>query len=49
MTHDIIFNKITFINWSKMFVMQEHVFYDLSYATIMYNTIEKMIENVFNN
>jgi hypothetical protein len=29
--------------------MSKHVFYDLSYAIIMSNTIKKMIENVFNN
>ncbi len=45
MTHDINFNKIAFIDWSKMFIMLEHVFYDLFYATIVYN----MIKNVFNN
>jgi hypothetical protein len=30
MTRDINFNKITFIDWLKMFIMQKHVFYDLS-------------------
>jgi hypothetical protein len=32
-----------------MFIMPKHVFYDLSYATKMSNTIKKMIKNVFNN
>jgi hypothetical protein len=49
MTHDTNFNKIAFINWAKMFIMLKHVFYDLSYATIMSNTIKKMTKNVFNN
>jgi hypothetical protein len=37
MIHDVNFNKITFIDWSKMFIMFKHVFYDFSYATIMSN------------
>jgi hypothetical protein len=49
MTHDINFNKITFINQSKLFIMSEHVFYDLSYATINSNMIKDMPKNVFNN
>jgi hypothetical protein len=32
-----------------MFVMLKHVFYDLSYATLMYNMIKKTIKNVSNN
>jgi hypothetical protein len=32
-----------------MFIMQKYVFYDLSYATIMFNTIKEMTKNVFNN
>jgi hypothetical protein len=43
MTHDINFNKISFIDWFKMFIMPKHVFYDLSYVTIMSNMIKKMI------
>ncbi len=49
MIHDINFNKITFIDWSKVFIMLKHVFYDLSYATTMSNTILKTTINVFNN
>jgi hypothetical protein len=49
MSHDIAFNKIAFIDWLKMFMMLKHVFYDLSYATIIFNMIEKMIKNVFIN
>jgi hypothetical protein len=29
--------------------MPKHVFYDLSYATTMFNTIKETIKNVFNN
>jgi len=32
-----------------MFIIPKHVFYDLSYATIMSNTIKEMTKNVFNN
>jgi len=46
-THDINFNKITLIEWSKIFIMPKHVFYNLSYATIMSNTIKEMIKIVF--
>jgi hypothetical protein len=49
MTDDINFNKIIFIDWSKVFIMLKHVFYDLFYTTIMSNTIKKLIKNVFNN
>ncbi len=49
MIHDTNFNKIAFIDWSKMFIMPKHVVYYLSYATIMSNTTKKMIKNVFNN
>jgi hypothetical protein len=49
MIHDINFNKITFIDWSKVFIMSKHVFYDLSYATIVSNMIKEMTKNVFNN
>jgi hypothetical protein len=49
MIHNINFNKITFIDWSKVFIIPKHVFYDLSYAIIMSNTIKEMIMNVFNN
>jgi hypothetical protein len=41
MTHATNFNKISFIDWSKMFIMLKHVFYDLSYATTMSNMILK--------
>jgi len=33
MVHDTNFNKIAFIDWSKLFIMSKYVFYDLSYAT----------------
>jgi len=49
MTHDINFNKILFINWSKVFIMPKHDFYNLSYATTMSNPIKKTTKNVFNN
>jgi hypothetical protein len=49
MTHDINFNKIIFINWSKVFIMSKHVFYNLSYATSMFNTIKEKTKNVFSN
>ncbi len=32
MIHNINFNKIACIDWSKVFIMAKHVFYDLSYA-----------------
>ncbi len=32
-----------------MFIMPKRVFYDLSYATKMSNTTNKMNKNVFNN
>jgi len=40
MIHDINFNKIAFIDWSKMFIMQKYVFYNLN-ATIMSNMIKE--------
>jgi hypothetical protein len=46
MTHDTNFSKITFINWSKVFKIPKHVFYDLFYTTTMSNTIKKMTRNV---
>jgi hypothetical protein len=49
MTHDTNFNKITFIDWSKLFIMPKYVFNDFSHATTMFNTIKKMTKNVFNN
>jgi hypothetical protein len=49
MTRDTNFNEIAFIDWSKVFIMPTHVFYNLSYATIMSNMIKKMIDNVFSN
>jgi hypothetical protein len=42
MTHDTNFNQITFINWSKLFIMSKHIFYNLSYATTMSNMIKEM-------
>ncbi len=41
MTYDTNFNKITFIDWSKMFIMPKHVFYDLSYVITMFNTTKE--------
>jgi hypothetical protein len=49
MTHNTNFNKIAFIDWSKVFIMPKHVFYNLSYATIMSNMVKEIINNVFNN
>ncbi len=49
MTHDINFNKISFINWSKMFILPKHGFYDLSYVITLSNTILKRTKNVFSN
>jgi hypothetical protein len=49
MTHDTNFKKIAFIDWAKVFIMLKHVFYDLSYATTMSNTIKEMTKIVFNN
>jgi hypothetical protein len=47
--HDTNFNQIPFIDWSKVFIMSKHVFYNMSYATIMSNMINKMTKNVFSN
>ncbi len=47
MIHDTNFNKIAFIDWSKMFIMQKHVFYNLAYVITMSNMIKKMTKNVF--
>jgi len=49
MTHDTNFNKFIFIDWSKVFIMPKHVFYDISYVTIMSNTIKEMIIIFLNN
>jgi len=49
MIHDTNLNKIAFIDWSKMFIMPKHIFYNLSYATTMFNVIKKTTKNVFNN
>jgi hypothetical protein len=50
MTHNTNFNKISFIDWSKlMFIIIKHVFYNLSYAITMSNTIKEMTRNIFNN
>jgi len=46
--HETNFNKIVFIDWSKVFIMLKHVFYDLSYATIMSNIVKETNKNVFN-
>ncbi len=48
MIYDTNFNKITFIDLSKMFIMP-NVFYDLSHAITMSNMIKEMIKNLFNN
>jgi hypothetical protein len=48
MTYDTNFNKITFIDWSKVFMLKLF-FYNLSYGTTMSNTIKEMTKNVFNN
>ncbi len=40
MIHDTTFNKITFIDWSKVLIMPKHVFYDSSYGTTMSNMIK---------
>jgi len=47
MIHNIKFNKIAYIDWSKMFIMLKHVFYDLSYAITMSNMIKQMTKIVF--
>ncbi len=49
MTHDTNFNKNAFIDWSKVFIMPKHVFYDLSYGTTMSNTIKETTINGFKN
>jgi hypothetical protein len=49
MIHDINFNNIAFTNWLKMFIMSKHIFYNLSYATIMSNTIKEITNNGFSN
>jgi len=49
MTHDTNFNKITFIDWSNVFIMPKHVFYDFSYVNTMFNMIKEMTKQVFNN
>ncbi len=49
MIHDTNLNKIAFIDWSKMFIVPKHIFYNLSYTTTMSNMIKKTIKNVFNN
>jgi len=48
MIHNINFNKLIFIVWSKMFIMPKHIIYDLFYTTIMSNIIKEMTKNVFN-
>jgi hypothetical protein len=48
------FNKIAFIDWSKVLIMPKHVFYNLFYSTIMSNMIKEktnfflLISNNFN-
>ncbi len=32
-----------------MFIISKHIFYDLIYTITMFNTINKMTKNVFNN
>jgi hypothetical protein len=39
----IKFNQIAFSDWSKMFIMPKHVFYDLFYITLMFNMIKEII------
>ncbi len=41
MIHNTNFNQITFIDWSKMFIMPKHVFYDLSNATTILTQLKK--------
>jgi hypothetical protein len=47
--YDTNFNKITIINWSKVFIMPKHVFYNLIYAIITFNTIHETTKFFFNN
>ncbi len=49
MIHDTHFNKIAFFDWSKMFKMLKHVFYNLFYAITTSNMIKEVTKNVFNN
>jgi hypothetical protein len=49
MPHDIHFNQIELIDWSKMFIMSKDVFCNLSYAITISNMIKEMIKNIFNN
>jgi len=49
MIYDINFNKITFIDWSKVFIMPKYVFYGFSHSTTMSNMIKEMNKNVFYN
>ncbi len=49
MNHDINFNKIAFVDLSKMFIMPKHVFYDLFYITTMFSMIKKMNNVFFSN
>ncbi len=49
MIHDTNFNKIAFIDWSKLFIMPKHDFNDLFYPTIMSNMMKEIAKNVFIN
>ncbi len=49
MTQYINFNKITFIDGSKVFIMPKHVFYDLFFINMMFNMIKEMTKQVLNN
>jgi hypothetical protein len=44
MVHDTNFNKIAFIDWSKMFITPKHVFLQfVLYAITMSNVIKETI------
>jgi hypothetical protein len=44
MIHDTNFNKVAFLDLSKVFIMPKYVFYDLSHAITMSNTTKEMIK-----
>jgi len=44
MVHDINFNKIAFIVWSKVFIMSKYVVYDLSYAITCPTRLKKRLK-----
>jgi len=47
MIHDINLIKIAFIDWSKLFIMPKHVFYNMLYLTTMCNMIKETTKNAF--